>query len=285
MSSVISAVPDVFTAREIARAAGVSAREVRALILAAELATVDGRFVAAAEAVRAVRLLRGGPLGGRPRTVQAAGAGETLSRAGLCGLGGAARGPARRTGRVDDDGCGERAGRDPARADAHAAGVSLDAGARRRGRRRRTPAARAAAASENEGPERSAQPRSAAAPDHHASSGSRAKADAAAAGQSGAGPASDRTAACPGACPAAAGGRTRRPGAGGRPRSRGHHRGGPRGIRQPGPRDRRRCGDRTGHGHGRRQRLWHRPRIRWRHGRRTVPRGQRDHGARDSFGK
>ena len=62
MSSVTSTVPDVFTAREIARAAGVSAREVRALILAAELATVDGRFVAAAEAVRAVRLLRGGPL-------------------------------------------------------------------------------------------------------------------------------------------------------------------------------------------------------------------------------
>ena len=153
---------------------------------------------------------RGSPRG-RRRTVQTAGAGETLSRAGLCGLGGAARRPARRTGRVDDDGCGERAGRDPARAKAHAAGVSLDAGAWRRGRGRRAPAACAAAASENEGPERSAQPRSATAPDHHASSGSRAKADAAAAGQSGAGPASGRAASCTGACTAAAGGRTRRP--------------------------------------------------------------------------
>jgi protein TonB len=61
MSSDITAVPDVFSAREIARAAGVNVREVRALILAAELATVDGRFVSAAEAVHAVRLLRGDP--------------------------------------------------------------------------------------------------------------------------------------------------------------------------------------------------------------------------------
>jgi len=60
MSSVTTAVPDVFSAREIARAAGVGPREVRALILSAELETVDGRFVGAAEAVRAVRLLRGG---------------------------------------------------------------------------------------------------------------------------------------------------------------------------------------------------------------------------------
>ncbi len=60
MSSATRAVPDVFSAREIARAAGVGLREVRAMILSAELETVDGRFVAAAEAVRAVRLLRGG---------------------------------------------------------------------------------------------------------------------------------------------------------------------------------------------------------------------------------
>jgi protein TonB len=59
MSSNIRAVPDVFTAREIARAAGVSPREVRALILSAEVETIDGRFVAAADAVRALRQLRG----------------------------------------------------------------------------------------------------------------------------------------------------------------------------------------------------------------------------------
>jgi protein TonB len=60
MFSNTTAVPDVFTAREIARAAGVSPREVRALILSAEVETIDGRFVAAADAVRALRQLRGG---------------------------------------------------------------------------------------------------------------------------------------------------------------------------------------------------------------------------------
>ena len=53
-----TATPDVFTAREIARAAGVSVREVKALIDTGSVSS--GRvFVAPREAVRAVRLLRG----------------------------------------------------------------------------------------------------------------------------------------------------------------------------------------------------------------------------------
>jgi periplasmic protein TonB len=60
MSSVTRSVPEVFTAREIARAAGVSLRDATGLITSGQLDTIDGRFVAAAEAVRAVRLLRAG---------------------------------------------------------------------------------------------------------------------------------------------------------------------------------------------------------------------------------
>jgi len=50
----------VYSPREIAQAAGVSPRRVRALILSAELETVDGRFVSASQAIHAVRLLRVG---------------------------------------------------------------------------------------------------------------------------------------------------------------------------------------------------------------------------------
>ncbi len=59
MSSVTASAPDVFTAREIARAAGVALRDVRSLISTGTIGTIDGRFVAPSEAVRAVRLLGG----------------------------------------------------------------------------------------------------------------------------------------------------------------------------------------------------------------------------------
>lgn len=59
MSSVSVRVPDVFNPREIADAAGVRADVVRRMIEDGGIATVDGRFVAAADAVRAVRVLRG----------------------------------------------------------------------------------------------------------------------------------------------------------------------------------------------------------------------------------
>ena len=59
MSSVIAAVPDVFTVREIALVAGARTSQARALIAAGTIGTVDGRFIAAGDAVRAVRILRG----------------------------------------------------------------------------------------------------------------------------------------------------------------------------------------------------------------------------------
>ena len=58
MSSVITAVPDVFTAREIARAAGARTSQAAALIAAGTIGTVDGHFIAAGDAVRAVRILQ-----------------------------------------------------------------------------------------------------------------------------------------------------------------------------------------------------------------------------------
>lgn len=57
--STLASVPDVFSAAEVARAAGVSAREIRTLLAEGRIASVDGRFIAAREAVRAVRRLRG----------------------------------------------------------------------------------------------------------------------------------------------------------------------------------------------------------------------------------
>ena len=66
--SSISTVPDVFTAREIAAAAGVSTADVRALMADGSIYTIGGRFVAASESVRIVRRLRGlaVPLSDRP---------------------------------------------------------------------------------------------------------------------------------------------------------------------------------------------------------------------------
>ena len=63
MFSPAESLADVFSARDIARAVGGSARAVRRLIAAGAIASVDGRYVARDEAVRAVRrLIRGGGL-------------------------------------------------------------------------------------------------------------------------------------------------------------------------------------------------------------------------------
>jgi len=51
--------PDVYSLREIARAAAVPVREVRALIVGRQVAAVDNGFLIEDEAVRAVRLLTG----------------------------------------------------------------------------------------------------------------------------------------------------------------------------------------------------------------------------------
>jgi len=59
MSSFSATVPEVFTAREIAAAAGVAAADVRALIADESVSTIAGRFVTASDSVRLVRKLRG----------------------------------------------------------------------------------------------------------------------------------------------------------------------------------------------------------------------------------
>src|SRR5690349_3195124 len=58
ISATVPEVPEVFTAREIADAAGVSVAEVRRLITNGVIRTFGDRFVAQADAVRAVRSLR-----------------------------------------------------------------------------------------------------------------------------------------------------------------------------------------------------------------------------------
>lgn len=58
ISAAASEVPEVFTAREIADAAGVSAADVRKLIANGVIRPIAGRFVAQPDAVRAVRHLR-----------------------------------------------------------------------------------------------------------------------------------------------------------------------------------------------------------------------------------
>jgi protein TonB len=58
MASAPLAIPEVFSAQEIARAAGVRVQEVRRLIASARITSIDGRFVAVNDAVNAVRMLR-----------------------------------------------------------------------------------------------------------------------------------------------------------------------------------------------------------------------------------
>lgn len=60
MSTANQTVPDVFSAREIARTAGVPVRRVTRLIATGEITAVNRRYLTCAEAIRAVRLLRSG---------------------------------------------------------------------------------------------------------------------------------------------------------------------------------------------------------------------------------
>ena len=59
MSALTVSALDVFTPREIAHAAGVSVGEARALVRDGAVDAIGGRFVPQADAVRAVRILRG----------------------------------------------------------------------------------------------------------------------------------------------------------------------------------------------------------------------------------
>jgi periplasmic protein TonB len=61
---------DVFDAAEIGRAAGVPARDVRAMLASGVIESIDGRFSTANQAIAAVRRLRRGLVSGRPGLFQ-----------------------------------------------------------------------------------------------------------------------------------------------------------------------------------------------------------------------
>ena len=87
MSRHALAAAEVFAAKEIASAAGVSAREVRDMVRAGRIASIDGLHVGAFEAVRAVGMLRrGDPVAGAPRELFAPPpAHQHSARAGIAG--------------------------------------------------------------------------------------------------------------------------------------------------------------------------------------------------------
>jgi TonB family protein len=88
MSTSSTAIAEVFSAQEIARAAGVSPREARAMLSAGRIRTLEGEFATTGEAVRAVHMLRGAvPMG--PRELFAP-AGRGVRSAGRGFLGSAA---------------------------------------------------------------------------------------------------------------------------------------------------------------------------------------------------
>ena len=64
MSVLASAEPEIFTAREVARAAGVPVSDVRLLLRAGEVPSVEHRYVTADAAVELIRILRA-PIDGR----------------------------------------------------------------------------------------------------------------------------------------------------------------------------------------------------------------------------
>jgi TonB family protein len=59
MSTTTTSIAEVFSAQEIARAAGVSAGDVRRLLTEGRIQSIDGRLVPQRDAVQALRLLRG----------------------------------------------------------------------------------------------------------------------------------------------------------------------------------------------------------------------------------
>jgi hypothetical protein len=66
MASDTAPLPDVYSANELARAAGVPASQVRALIRQATIPTIDGALVTLGDAIQACRALRHGRLTASP---------------------------------------------------------------------------------------------------------------------------------------------------------------------------------------------------------------------------
>ena len=87
MSAVTGIVPDVFTPREIADAAGVQVREVHALVADGAIEAIDGRFFTQADALLAVRILRGGEVAAEERQLFRRPAGARRSPGGLAASG------------------------------------------------------------------------------------------------------------------------------------------------------------------------------------------------------
>ncbi len=87
MSRAISAPVEVFTVKEIARAARVPASSVRTLVDSGQISTLDGWLIAAREAARGVRLVRGEALPPRRELFATRAPGKRSSVAGIVGSG------------------------------------------------------------------------------------------------------------------------------------------------------------------------------------------------------
>ena len=86
MSRSVSLTTEVFTLREVARAAGVDVREVSALVESGQASAVDGQFMGQGEALRSLRLLKGNSVElGRRELFAARQEGERSPGAGILG--------------------------------------------------------------------------------------------------------------------------------------------------------------------------------------------------------
>ena len=86
MSTRIAPLPEVFSTSEIARAAGVSTAEVRAVLEVSNLVAIRGRFLPEDQAIEAIRLLKAGSAGQAHERRLFAQPGGTARRAGMPAL-------------------------------------------------------------------------------------------------------------------------------------------------------------------------------------------------------
>jgi TonB family protein len=87
MSTARSATTEVFTVQEVARAAGVTVQAVRHLVDASQVTIMPGGYLRAAQALKAVRLLRGEGMADRPALFAPPATGEHNPGGGLAASG------------------------------------------------------------------------------------------------------------------------------------------------------------------------------------------------------
>jgi hypothetical protein len=141
MATGVSVLPEVFTAREIAAAAGVGVADARALLVSGLVGSLDGEYMSSDQAVRAVRILKGRQVEPvldrqlfRPRATGQRRPGAPLARPAPC------------TEPCSRASCSwEPWGNDRAASEPDAAGLPRATGTRWRRRRRRAEAATAGA--------------------------------------------------------------------------------------------------------------------------------------------